>query len=104
MPVFEQGVASSPTGGPEDSIPRQAELLEDGGLLAHAFWYGDKIEEHGGLHFQFYEESDIAEIFGGHFDIVLMERYEEMEPGDSIFAILKKIKHVSDVIPTDCTK
>jgi len=86
------------------SIPRQAELLEDGGLLAHAFWYGDKIEEHGGLHFQFYEESDIAEIFGGHFDIVLMERYEEMEPGDSIFAILKKIKHVSDVIPTDCTK
>ncbi len=88
----------------EKSVPRQAELLEDGGLLAHAFWYGDKIEEHGGLHFQFYEEADIAEIFGGHFDIVLMERYEEMEPGDSIFAILKKIKHVSDVIPTECTK
>ena len=74
----------------EKSVPRQAELLEDGGLLAHAFWYGDKIEEHGGLHFQFYEESDIAEVFGGHFDIVLMERYEEMEPADSIFAILKK--------------
>ena len=74
----------------EKSVPRQAELLEDGGLLAHAIWYGDKIEEHGGLHFQFYEESDIAEVFGGHFDIVLMERYEEMEPGDSIFMVLRK--------------
>jgi trans-aconitate methyltransferase len=74
----------------EISIPRQAELLEDGGLLAHAFWYGDKIEEHGGLHFQYYQESDLEEIFGEHFDVVMMERYEELEPGDSIFAILKK--------------
>ena len=72
------------------SIPRQAELLEDGGLLAHAFWYGDKIEEHGGLHFQYYQESDLQEIFGEHFDVVMMERYEELDPGDSIFSILRK--------------
>ena len=73
----------------EISIPRQAELLEDGGLLAHAFWYGDKIEEHGGLHFQYYQESDLQEIFGEHFDVALLERYEELDAGDSIFAILK---------------
>ena len=74
----------------EVSIPRQAELLEDGGLLAHAFWYGSKIEEHGGLHFQYYEESDLQEMFGEHFDVVLVERYEELDPGDSIFIVLKK--------------
>ena len=74
----------------EDSIPRQARLLEEDGLLAHAFWYGSKIEEHGGLYFQYYEESDLEEIFGDYFDVVLMERYEELEPGDSIFVILKR--------------
>jgi len=73
----------------EISIPRQAELLEEGGLLAHAFWYGSKIEEHGGLHFQYYEASDLKELFGEYFDVVLMERYEELEPGDSIFVILQ---------------
>ena len=75
----------------EKSVPRQADILEEGGLLAHAFWYGDKVEEHGGLHFQYYEESDLQELFGDHFDVVLMERYEELEPDDSIFIILKKI-------------
>jgi trans-aconitate methyltransferase len=74
----------------ERSVPRQAELLADSGLLAHAFWYGSKIEEHGGLHFQYYEESDLEEIFGDHFDVALMERYEELEPGDSIFVVLRK--------------
>ncbi len=74
----------------ERSVPRQAEVLEGHGLLAHALWYGDKIENHGGLHFQFYEESDVEEIFGGLFDVVMLERYEELEPGDSLFFILKK--------------
>jgi hypothetical protein len=72
------------------SIPRQAAVLNDGGMLAHGLWYGDKIEEHGGLHFQYYEEPHIEEIFGELFDIVLMERYEEMEPGDSIFVVARK--------------
>ena len=74
----------------ERSAPRQAEVLEEGGLLAHGFWFGSKVEEHGGLHFQFYVESDIEEIFGEHFDVVLIERYEELDPGDSIFVVLKK--------------
>jgi trans-aconitate methyltransferase len=74
----------------EISIPRQADVLEEGGLLAHAFWYGSKVEEHGGLHFQYYEETDLDELFGNHFETVLVERYEELDPGDSIFIILKK--------------
>lgn len=74
----------------ERSVPRQAAILEEGGLLAHAFWYGSKIENHGGLHFQYYEEKDIREIFDGLFEVVLMERYEELEEGDSIFVILRK--------------
>lgn len=74
----------------EESIPRQAEVLNDGGLLAHSLWHGNKVEEHGGLHFQFYEEPDLEEMFGDHFDVVLMERYEELDPGDSIFLVLRK--------------
>ena len=74
----------------ERSVPRQSAVLEKGGLLAHALWYGSKVEEHGGLHFQFYQEADIEEIFGGLFEFILVERYEELEPGDSIFVVLKK--------------
>ena len=76
----------------EESVPRQAEVLSEGGLLAHALWYGNKVEEHGGLHFQYYVESDLEELFGNHFEIVLMERYEELDPGDSIFVILRRKK------------
>jgi trans-aconitate methyltransferase len=72
------------------SVPRQAAVLENGGLLAHGLWYGDKVEEIGELHFQYYEERHIEEIFGDLFDILLMERYEEMEPGDSIFVMMRK--------------
>jgi trans-aconitate methyltransferase len=74
----------------ESSIPRQAAVLADGGVAAHGMWYGDKIEKHGGLHFQFYLERDIEAIFGDHFDVLFMDRYEEMESGDSIFVVLKK--------------
>ena len=74
----------------EKSVPRQAGILEERGLLAHSFWYGNKTEDLSGLHFQFYEETDLEEIFGNYFDVVLMERFEEMEPGDSIFVILRK--------------
>jgi trans-aconitate methyltransferase len=74
----------------KESVPRQAELLNEGGLLAHALWYGNKVEEHGGLHFQYYVESDLEELFGKDFDVVMMERYEELDPGDSIFVVLRK--------------
>jgi len=76
----------------EASIPRQAEVLNEGGRLAHSLWHGNKVEEHGGLHFQYYLESDLEELFGAHFDVVMMERYEELEPGDSIFVVLRKKK------------
>ena len=74
----------------EASVPRQAEILNEGGLLAHSMWHGNKVEEHGGLHFQYYEEADLEEVFGGLFNVVLMDRYEELEPGDSIFVVLSK--------------
>ena len=74
----------------ERSVPRQADILEAGGLAAHALWYGNKIENHGGLHFQFYRESDVEEIFGPWFDIVLTERFEELAAGDSLFVVLRK--------------
>jgi hypothetical protein len=35
-------------------------------------------------------ESDLEELFGKDFDVVMMERYEELDPGDSIFVVLRK--------------
>ena len=74
----------------ERSVPSQAEIRHDEGVLSHSFWPGDKFESISGLHFQFYLETGLEEIFKSHFDVVLMERYEEMEPGDSIFLVARK--------------
>ena len=65
-------------------------ILTDGGVVAHSFWFGSKVEEHEGLHFAYYTESDLRDIFDEDFDVLTMERYEELEADDSIFLVLKK--------------
>jgi cyclopropane fatty-acyl-phospholipid synthase-like methyltransferase len=74
----------------ERSIDRQKEVLTDGGVVAHSFWFGSGVEEHEGLLFTYYTESDLKDIFGDDFKILTMERYEELEPDDSVFVVLRK--------------
>jgi SAM-dependent methyltransferase len=72
------------------SLRRQAEILTDGGVALHSFWYGDEEEEFSGLRFVQYTEASFAEVVGAEFEILEVERYAEMEEGDSVYFVLRK--------------
>ncbi|MDP8207781.1 MAG: class I SAM-dependent methyltransferase [Candidatus Electryonea clarkiae] len=72
------------------SFSRQRELLTDGGLLMHSFWYGDKEEEFQGLRFVYYTEDELLNIIGSGFEVVALERYKEEEDDDSFYIILRR--------------
>jgi trans-aconitate methyltransferase len=72
------------------SLRRQAELLNDGGLLLHSFWYGDQDQAFSGLRFVQYDEASFARLVGPEFEIVEAQRYAEMEEGDSIYFLMRK--------------
>jgi cyclopropane fatty-acyl-phospholipid synthase-like methyltransferase len=72
------------------SFRRQKDVLNDGGILFHSFWYGNKEEEHHGLLFVYYLEDQLIEIVKDDFEILEMKKYSEMETDDSIYIVLKK--------------
>jgi cyclopropane fatty-acyl-phospholipid synthase-like methyltransferase len=72
------------------SLRRQAELLNDGGLLLHSFWYGDQEEEFSGLRFVQYTAASFAQVVSPAFEIVAAERYTEMDRDDSIYFLVRK--------------
>ncbi len=72
------------------SFERQREVLTDGGLAMHSFWYGDGEEEFHGLLSAYYTEEKLLEIIGSAFEVVEMDRYKEMETGDSFYVVLQK--------------
>ena len=72
------------------SFKRQHQVLENEGILCHSFWYGDKVEEHLGRLIYYHTEENIKNIIRNNFDILKMERYEEIEKDDCIYVILKK--------------
>lgn len=72
------------------SFQRQSGLLNKGGLAFHSFWYGDKEENMHGLLFVYYTEDTLKEFIGDKFEIVSMNRYEEMSENDSLYVLLKK--------------
>lgn len=53
-----------------DSLDRQWTLLNPGGLLLHALWYGDGEETHGGMRFFYYDEASFGRLFAGKFAVV----------------------------------
>jgi len=73
------------------SLRRQLDLLNPGGVALHALWYGDKEEEHSGLRFTYYTEDTFAALMPASFTLVEQQRYAELEEGDSFFVVLKKV-------------
>jgi len=70
------------------SFQRQKEVLNQGGLLLHSFWYGERQEEFDGLFFQYYTEKTLeAAIADAGLRVVRSGRYAEEEEGDSLFAV-----------------
>ena len=74
------------------SFSRQKELLVANGLLLHSFWFGLKEESYHGLHFAYYSEEELLDTIGAGFDLVAIERYQEMEEGDSFYILLRKME------------
>lgn len=72
------------------SLERQQQVLNPGGIALHSFWYGDGDEEMHGLHFTYYNEEQLRAIAALHFEIVQVERYTEMEAEDSLYIVLRK--------------
>ena len=73
------------------SFERQRAVLKDAGLLLHAFWYGTGEETMHGLRFTYYTEATLREVLGEGFEVVALERFQEMEEGDSLYILLRKI-------------
>lgn len=77
---------------PEDqakSFQRQTGILNPGGFAFHSFWYGTEVEDFDGLLFHQHTQSSLRALVEPYFEIVEIRRYTEMEPEDSLFAILK---------------
>lgn len=70
------------------SFNRQSELLNQGGIVMHSFWYGSEVENYEGLMFHQITEDKLKQIIPGCFNIVEMRRYTEMAEMDSLYTIM----------------
>ena len=46
----------------EQSVDRQANVLVDGGLVLHSFWYGERVEEIAGMTFHYRNEEFLRNL------------------------------------------
>lgn len=74
------------------SVARQANVLSDGGLVLHSFWYGARFEEIAGMSFYYRDVDFLQTLFADEFDILSMTKYAEMEENDSIYVIARPSK------------
>lgn len=75
----------------EASLEGQTRILNPNGILMHAFWYGDKEEQMHGMRFTYYTEASLQALVPEAFELVALGRYAEMDEGDSLSIILKKV-------------
>lgn len=73
-----------------DSFNKQLKILNDGGLIFHSFWNGNKEENHHGLRVIYYTIENMKKIIPSEFEIIEMETYKEIKNDDSLYIILKK--------------
>lgn len=69
------------------SFERQAELLNNEGIICHSFWRGDTEEEFSGLFFQYYFEEEIQTILKSSYTILKTVLYREFEDDDSFLIV-----------------
>ncbi len=72
------------------SIDRQAEIVEPHGVICHSFWKGEGTEEFKGMFVNYHTKEALSKLFEKHFELLLIEAYEEFEPNDSIVLIARK--------------
>jgi len=74
----------------EESIKRQYEILNPGGIVCHTFWKGEDSEIYNDLFVNYHTDEGIRFLFEKHFDPLLIQFYQEFEKADSILYIGKK--------------
>ncbi len=72
------------------SLALQANVLNEGGVVAHAFWKGSKQDIIEDTFFQYYLEEELVELFSVDFEPQVHVLYSEMDRDDSIFILAKK--------------
>lgn len=73
-----------------NSINRQHEMLNTGGIICHSFWKGEGDEEFKGMFVNYHTKEELEQLFSPKFTIHILKEYAEMEEGDSIFLIAEK--------------
>ena len=73
------------------SIRRQHAILNSQGIVMHAFWYGDRVEEHAGMKFHYRDEAFLTEAFSPCFEIIELLRYTEKEEDDSVYLLARRV-------------
>lgn len=74
----------------KQSLLKQQELLNPGGIIFCTLWYGNSREEYGELLFNYYTEESINEVIPSSLEIKTFERYTEEEKEDSFVLILQR--------------
>lgn len=75
------------------SLGKQAELLNEEGIIFMTLWYGEYREERmpeEELIFSYYTDADIKQIIPQSLEVESIKRYTEAEADDSLVVILKK--------------
>ncbi len=73
------------------SILRQADILNKKGLICHSFWQGEGTEMFNGMFVNYHTKQGLRLLFENHFNIILMEQYQEFELNDSLLLVAQKI-------------
>ena len=74
----------------KESVIRQSEILNPGGIICHSFWKGTGDEIFKGLFVNYHDKQRLKALFEPGFEIILIEEYPEFEEGDSLVLIGRK--------------
>lgn len=72
-----------------DSLIKQSERLNKGGVIAHSFWIGEENKEMHDLLFTYYSQNELFDIISEKFELIASLSYQEFEEADSLFIIAK---------------
>lgn len=72
------------------SIQRQYDLLHPNGIICHSLWKGTGDEIFKGLYVKYHTEESLQKFYSDHFEILLIDAYQEFEAGDSLLLIARK--------------
>jgi len=72
------------------SLDKQANKLNDGGILFHAIWYGEDSGDMGGSFYMSHTEQSLASLIPETLELVELTRYTEMDENDSCWIVLQK--------------